>query len=442
MLPEKTAMTAATIADEPAAPGARAAADGLTIALLSVGEEGSGALEAHVGELARRLSPHARVHRVAFVSLRAFLTRAGRGALREFTARARADLSGTLVVLPHPPRFRALWACAVALAMVGRGLSAGGPLIVHARGSLAGAVAARARRLGLLSMRLVHDVRGDRVAEIAAFGGERAADDALRLEAEACRAADACLAVSGPLRDLLRSRHGVGAGVFPCAADTESFAPDSASRAARRARLGAGDAIVIGFAGSLAPWQKPEAVIAVFRAILAVRPQARLLVLTPEGDGWARRLDHAGLPVARTPEGSRAGGATVFAARHDEVPAWLAACDATLLLRDRDAVNAVASPIKLGESLACGVPVIMTDGIGDASALVAGAGAGVVLDDAMLAGPRDGERLRAFVERLEREPDRLRDAARALAVAEWSWSVQLPRRLEAYRNVAAGGGGP
>jgi hypothetical protein len=51
-----------------------------------------------------------------------------------------------------------------------------------------------------------------------------------------------------------------------------------------------------------------------------------------------------------------------------------------LLLRAESPVNAVASPTKLGEYLASGLPVITTPYAGDASSVVAETGTGFVID--------------------------------------------------------------
>ncbi|RMG17641.1 MAG: glycosyltransferase family 1 protein, partial [Planctomycetota bacterium] len=57
----------------------------------------------------------------------------------------------------------------------------------------------------------------------------------------------------------------------------------------------------------------------------------------------------------------------------------LNAADLALLLRRRDPVHAAASPTKAAEALACGVPLLVSEGIGDLSGLVRREGLGAVL---------------------------------------------------------------
>ena len=69
---------------------------------------------------------------------------------------------------------------------------------------------------------------------------------------------------------------------------------------------------------------------------------------------------------------------------HDQVANVLQRAHAGLLLRRSHPVNRVASPTKFGEYLAAGVPVIMTEGIGDFSDLAAQRGVGIVLESGLL----------------------------------------------------------
>jgi glycosyltransferase involved in cell wall biosynthesis len=50
-------------------------------------------------------------------------------------------------------------------------------------------------------------------------------------------------------------------------------------------------------------------------------------------------------------------------------------------MRHDTTVNNVASPVKVAEYLACGLPVILTRGIGDYSDMLPDAGVGVLVDE-------------------------------------------------------------
>jgi glycosyltransferase involved in cell wall biosynthesis len=268
---------------------------------------------------------------------------------------------------------------------------------------------------------------------VAAHGGELPSDRVLELEREACARADAHAAVSGLLAELVQARGArCEAEVFPCAADTERFLPDPRARAECRAEIGADDgSFVLGFAGSAAGWQRPDALLRLYKLIAERRDDPHLLVLTPDVAEF-RDLLARELPLDAS--------WSVRSVRHAGVPAWLNACDATALLRDRDAVNRVASPIKFGESLACGVPVILSRGIGDASALTASEGLGALLSGPELGRPADLHALDGFLAESAQRGAEMARRCRRVAEERWSWSEQVPRWLALHRRLAAASG--
>ncbi len=238
-----------------------------------------------------------------------------------------------------------------------------------------------------------------------------------------CARAARVLCVSTALRDVLEGRHpGVRdkADVIPCGHDDARFGLDPAARAAARARLGLGERFVVVYAGSLVPYQLPEHVLRVGAIARRLRPDAHLLLLTPEVARGQALAGAAGLG----PE-----AVTVFAAAHDEVPALLNAADVGLLLRRPDPVNAVASPTKLAEYLACGLPVLVSEGIGDASDLVRECQGGEVLRDV-----DDTVAIERALRRLMDEPPSRRSIA-GFARARLARSAFLPRYAALYAGL-------
>jgi hypothetical protein len=116
----------------------------------------------------------------------------------------------------------------------------------------------------------------------------------------------------------------------------------------------------------------PSHGLRLFKRVLASEPNAHYLILTRETEAMKKLCLEEQLP-----EENR----TILALDHREVPRYLAAADAGLLLRDRCPVNRVASPVKFGEYLAAGLPVVISREIGDYSALVSRESLGVVLDE-------------------------------------------------------------
>jgi glycosyltransferase involved in cell wall biosynthesis len=159
--------------------------------------------------------------------------------------------------------------------------------------------------------------------------------------------------------------------VAPNGTDTEVFRPDPEARAALREELGIlPEQLVVIYCGRIQPWQCLPESLALFGHLRGARPSAHLLMLTPDlndGRTFARTLLDENT-------------CTVVSAPHREVPRYLAAADIGLLLRRPTPRNAVASPTKFAEYIACGLPIAIGPGVGDYSELVADRRLGIVID--------------------------------------------------------------
>lgn len=178
---------------------------------------------------------------------------------------------------------------------------------------------------------------------------------------------DAVVCVSHKLREAMIRRYRLEEEqtakihVFPSVASRERFAFDPARRERTRRALGLDGRLIVIYSGNLVGrWQVPDKLVEVFSIIRVGHPDACFVVLTPE-DHWPLirpHLDAAGLPA----ESYR-----LLACPHAEVVGYLCAADVGLLLRDRHPMNEVAAPGKFAEYVLCGLPIVMTDGIGDFS---------------------------------------------------------------------------
>ena len=152
----------------------------------------------------------------------------------------------------------------------------------------------------------------------------------------------------------LRSKHPDRPGrviAYGCGVDTDIFRFDAAARARVRAELGVTeqDSVLV-YSGGLHRWQLVDRTLECFRVYLRVNPGNHKLMLLSREEPTAVLAEvrrHA------IPEES----VVVRQLGHADVPGYLSAGDVGFLLRHDSVVNRVASPTKLGEYLACGLPV-------------------------------------------------------------------------------------
>ncbi len=218
----------------------------------------------------------------------------------------------------------------------------------------------------LPGVRLLYDADGLMADERVDFGSLRRGSVQYRIlraiERAAVRRADAVITRTGRARRILASRAGLADDakivVVANGKDEELFRPAGpAEREATRRQLGVPDsAPLLVYAGSLGPQYLPDAMFGVAAAVRERRRDARFLVLT----GAPRGADDAARRTAFEPDAM-----IVASVASDEVPRYLAAADLGLALRTPTFSQQAVSPIKVGEYLLCGVPVLGTAGVGD-----------------------------------------------------------------------------
>jgi glycosyltransferase involved in cell wall biosynthesis len=150
--------------------------------------------------------------------------------------------------------------------------------------------------------------------------------------------------------------------VIPCCADFALFQP-SHTIAATRARLGiAADATVLLYLGSIGPDYLLDRMMALFAQLRAIRADAVFLFVVNN----AAEQIQAAAAIASIP----AEAIRVTSAPRAGVPELVGCADLSVSFR-RHGLNMVGcSPTKLGETLACGVPVIANTGLGDLDSLL------------------------------------------------------------------------
>jgi glycosyltransferase involved in cell wall biosynthesis len=374
-----------------------------------------------------------------FASVGEKLRPRGRRRWKRFLASVPQDFPGPLRVLPSPPaRARWLWR---EDALLGRRLRGQGlPLVVHARGAVATALALRARPAAK-DVRVIYDCRGLEREELLYREGCRDSAEAPRdirdraeqlftKQRKAAEESDAVLCVSEAMKNFLVTAFAVPEPritVVPCCTDVEAFGDAVASRGDTRRRLLWEDRFVVVFCGSSQPWHLPRECARVFKRIRHIVPAAHFLLITPR-PGDMRELLHG--------EGLGPEEATVIRAEPAEVPGYLAAADLALLIRDEAVVNRVASPAKFAEYLAAGLPVVVSEGVGDYAALAGRESCGAVLPHDV---PEDERRdlLARALRGWRADPESIRSRCRRVAAEFLSWDAHLPALIGVYEELGA-----
>lgn len=181
---------------------------------------------------------------------------------------------------------------------------------------------------------------------------------------------DQIVAVSRQLQDLITTC-GVPMGhiaVLPNAVDPQRFDPRRENGKAVRAHYQLNGKCVIGFAGSLQPWQGVETLIAAFSRLQTVAPNTHLLIVGdgPEREKLERQAEATGLRSDVTFTGS---------VSYDEVTHYMAAMD--IAVAPYKGENFYQSPMPIFEYMAMGKPIVASS-IGQVQEVIAHGETGVL----------------------------------------------------------------
>lgn len=278
--------------------------------------------------------------------------------------------------------------------------------------------------------KFVFDADGLPLDERIDFSGQSPSSIVNRIlrdvEAQAVLRADAVLTRSCKAKLILQARAGAGCSdnklhVVSNGRDTKLFSTREASdRFSVKESLGiAPEAPLIVYSGSLGPQYRPDSMLELFKLIRHSRPDSHFLVLTgsPEVINDLVADSDIGLGAFMT----------VMRVDANEVPLWLAAADLGLAFREPTFSMQGVAPIKLGEYLLCGVPVVATRGVGDSHLIDSQAG---FLIDA--GGEQTLESVSDwFINKVLPRRDAFRAHCRSVGVAHFS----LESSVEAYRRA-------
>jgi len=243
------------------------------------------------------------------------------------------------------------------------------PVVVHARGYVVSLVALWVKRLS--RAKFLFDMRGF-WAEERLEGGLSSNPFLYRAtkwwEKRFFEKADGIVVLSHVAKDILEDRFGQNGGsrpvrVIPTCTDLRKFSPRQMQDPSLRWN--------VAYVGSVGTWYLMPEMIQFFKILQEFLSEAHWAILTPRHDPlleeWLRELDPSSYSVQRL--------------MHEEVPGVLNRMQASLCFIKPGGSKRASCPTKVGESLACGVPVVITRDVGDCDRLIAKENVGVVVSD-------------------------------------------------------------
>ncbi|MGH7647937.1 MAG: glycosyltransferase, partial [Gemmatimonadaceae bacterium] len=236
--------------------------------------------------------------------------------------------------------------------------------------------------------------------------------------------AGAILTVSDTLAQWLApfTDHRKAIDVVPCCVSACVY--DAAKRQAARQRLGVTDKLVLAYVGTMTGYQHvADGALKFVADAIAMNDSVHLLALTN---------DPAQLQAAATEFGIPATRATIRRVPQEEVSSFLMAADAGLLLRQPSRMNRVSMPVKLGEYLSCGVPVIVSRMDGWVDDLVGDGGAGIAIDWFGQSSAQRASTVRTVLSTLAAQGAQLREHAVDLCRERFVWQRYTATVRQAY----------
>lgn len=291
-------------------------------------------------------------------------------------------------------------------------------------------------RRALPGIRVLFDADGFVADERVEFAGWSPQGVTYRLfrdiEAQTTRIADAVIVRTRRAREILIAR--AGAGVDPTKVFVVSNGKDDEAfrtlTGAERSAVREGAAVPrdvpwVAYVGSLGPQYHPAEMLRFFELLLQQRGDARFLCMTGQVDDMSRLVRERNLTrhvdVRRVPP--------------DQVPRYLGSADVGLALREPSFSQRGVAPIKVGEYLLTGLPVVATRGVGDVDEQV-DADVGLLLerlDDEALQGAA-----RWFLAEVLDDRDGFRERCRARGVQEFGMDQCAARYLAALDHAVFG----
>ena len=159
--------------------------------------------------------------------------------------------------------------------------------------------------------------------------------------------------------------------VAPCAVNLKKIAFNVEARKNIRVKLGWSDSIIGIYTGKLGGLYFETKSLLLFKFAFEEFGDAfRLIILTNQPKKWiSRKLAEYNIPKDKT---------LVTFVEHESITSFLSSADFAFAPIKNSPASKFCSPIKIGESWATGLPVLLTENIGDESDIISREGGGII----------------------------------------------------------------
>lgn len=162
--------------------------------------------------------------------------------------------------------------------------------------------------------------------------------------------------------------------VIPCCVDPQLFHPeqDIVAQASAREILGlAGNELVLSYVGAVGTWYLLDEMLDFFKRMLIVYPNARFLFISHEDAAMIRSKAKA----REIPDSS----ILIHQVPHHQVPVYLSLSHVSIFFIKPVYSKKASSPVKLGEIMSMGIPIICNSNVGDTDRIIRESGAGAIV---------------------------------------------------------------
>ena len=213
--------------------------------------------------------------------------------------------------------------------------------------------------------------------------------------------------------------------VIPCCADVHFFNPETVTDkelADLRKQFNIDqNEFVLSYTGSLGTWYMLDEMLEFFKALLSQNHRSKFLIVTNDlQNDLVEKAKRLNIPQDRI---------VMTNAQRNDMPRFIALSHATLFFVRPTFSKKASSPVKQGEAMAMGIPIVCNAGVGDTDQIV-GDKHGIVLHE------MNAAQYALVAERLL-QSHFSKDAIRRYAVENLSLEEGVKRYLNIYNRIAS-----